>query len=186
MRFVKDLRVLKHDNWAKCEKCGLHQNRKQVVLWRGYLPADLLLIGEAPGVSENIFGLPFYGPAGHLLDEIISEAEAEVGRDLVYCLTNLVACIPLDEHNAPREPSAQEIKTCEPRLHELIDYCRPKLIICIGKLAEEHVILPPKWATVPRTTMIHPSAILRLPRHQQTPPYRKAISAIVNGVERYL
>jgi uracil-DNA glycosylase len=62
-----------------------------VVLARGRIPAPILLCGEAPGVSEDVLGSPFIGPAGKLLDHILARA---IDGQFDYCLTNLVGCIP--------------------------------------------------------------------------------------------
>lgn len=60
--------------WKDCTDCPLCQQRDQIVLARGQVPADVVFIGEAPGASEDALGMPFVGPAGHLLDGIISNA----------------------------------------------------------------------------------------------------------------
>jgi uracil-DNA glycosylase len=52
-----------------------------VVICKGTVPADVLFVGEAPGASEDILGLPFAGPAGKVLDSIITEAMSKVNVD---------------------------------------------------------------------------------------------------------
>jgi len=49
------------------------------------------LIGESPGVSEDTIGIPFTGPAGHLLDQMITRAW---DGQFDYCVTNVVGCLP--------------------------------------------------------------------------------------------
>jgi len=79
--------------WGDCRKCILCRSRSRIVLARGRVPADVLLVGEAPGESENVIGSPFTGPAGHLLDQIVKHALR--GRPaLSCCFTNLICCIP--------------------------------------------------------------------------------------------
>lgn len=80
------------DRWKHCTLCPLHKVRRQVVLARGKLPADVLMVGEAPGLSEDVLGAPFTGPAGQLLDRIITATELENYR---IAFTNLVGCIPM-------------------------------------------------------------------------------------------
>ena len=56
------------EKWRDCQSCLLNKCRNRVVMARGKLPSPILFIGEAPGESENVVGLPFVGPAGRLLD----------------------------------------------------------------------------------------------------------------------
>lgn len=77
--------------WSDCRRCVLCHRRKRVVLGRGTLPARLLLIGEAPGASEDVIGRAFVGPAGKLLNRIL---RAAIDFDLSVAMTNLVACVP--------------------------------------------------------------------------------------------
>src|ERR1700677_3497947 len=79
--------------WQDCDKCLLRKHRQRVVLARGSIPAQVLLIGEAPGNAEDSLGQPFKGVAGQLLDRIVEEA---VPKDVKMCYSNLVCCIPLD------------------------------------------------------------------------------------------
>lgn len=69
------------ERWKDCEGCSLRDRRTRVVLYRGKIPCDVLFIGEAPGESEDVVGVPFVGPAGKLLDAMIQEA---FGR-LTFC-----------------------------------------------------------------------------------------------------
>lgn len=62
------------DRWKGCTLCSLHEGRANVVLCRGVLPCDVLVVGEAPGHSENVLGEPFVGPAGRVLDHILKES----------------------------------------------------------------------------------------------------------------
>lgn len=62
------------DRWANCEGCHLWEGRRKVITWRGTVPCDVLFIGEAPGVSEDVIGFPFVGPAGGIMDKIVKEA----------------------------------------------------------------------------------------------------------------
>lgn len=112
------------DKWKDCQRCPLAQQRGSICLARGTVPCDVLLVGEAPGASEDALGRPFVGPAGDLLDKIVRRAvdgmalcatcgrmrcrrdgdwtcadghdrTAGHGGRVVYCAyTNLVACYP--------------------------------------------------------------------------------------------
>ena len=134
--------------WRGCTRCTLHHGRRNVVLARGRLPCDVLLIGEAPGKSEDALGQPFVGPAGHLLDEIVAEAleeqnalRAEIGGGpLRVGMTNLVACVPKGEDGEKlSEPDADEIKRCRPRLVELVRMSKPRFIVLVGSLPRKHI-----------------------------------------------
>jgi DNA polymerase len=142
-----------------------------VVFARGKLPCDILFIGEAPGVSEDTIGKPFIGPAGKLLDQIISDSILSIPIEepsvpeptyLRYALTNLIGCIPADEDGQKTpEPKPVHIHACSPKLVEIISLAKPQAIVFVGKLSK-------KWGSplVPSNdikveTIMHPAAILR-------------------------
>lgn len=167
------------EHWKDCTRCPLHAARVKVVLCRGKLPCDALFVGEGPGESEDVIGLPFVGPAGKLLDFIIGRSLPE---EASYALTNVVACIPRDgDGRKSGAPVPEEIEECRPRLLELIKLARPKLIVCVGAVARGQ--FDPKMyrslkksdyevgvrgVTVPVVDVQHPAAILRMnPAHQE-------------------
>ena len=169
--------------WTGCRKCSLCEMRNQVVLFRGQVPADVVMVGIGPGKSENAEGVPFWGPAGKLLDRIVQEAldvsgcqvPGTIGPD--YCsiriaYTNLVCCIPLDETGKKEtDPESTEILACKDRLLEFIDLCRPNLLVAVGDLPYKWLR---KWKMSQRlVTIIHPSAVLRRPMAMQEQAYRK-------------
>lgn len=124
-------------DWQPCIECSLGSTCTHHVLARGRLPADVLLVGEAPGTVEDALGFPFVGPSGQLLDEVLLDTLD--ARKVTYCITNVVACIPLKEselsHGEVRQPTAKEMKACRPRLLDLLDFCKPKAIVYIGKVS---------------------------------------------------
>ena len=123
--------------WKPCTRCDLCQTRNKVVLGRGTLPAPLLFIGEAPGASEDINGKPFWGPAGDLLQSILDRV---VPPSLKYYITNLTGCIPKDDvDNKTGAPSEESIKSCAPRLEEVVAMCQPKIVVCVGDLSKKWV-----------------------------------------------
>lgn len=171
--------------WSNCERCDLCQKRKHVVLARGRVPADILLIGEAPGASEDVLAKPFCGPAGKLMDHIINRALD--GQS--YCLTNLVACIPRgDGGKKIAEPPEYAIEECAPRLQEMIDLCSPYLIVCVGKLAVKWVTklsAPSSSAHVAHSyvEIIHPAAILRMDVSQKSLAIQRTIVTLADAVD---
>lgn len=124
--------------WSNCIGCSLCTNRTHVVLARGSIPCDVLFIGEAPGPSEDVIGSPFVGPAGRLLDQMIS---LYISRHWKMAFTNLVACIPKsDDGSKFAEPPKEAILACEKRLVEFVNICRPRAVILVGKLAQKRIL----------------------------------------------
>ena len=120
-------------NWLKCTKCGLAEFRRQVVLGEGPLPADVLLVGEAPGKSEDLRGLPFVGPAGRILRLAIMDALLKLGKadqPRCYYITNVVACRPTEKKRGPnREPEEAELRACWPRMQLTVTLAKPRVIV---------------------------------------------------------
>lgn len=151
--------------WNNCQACSLCETRKHVVLARGSIPCDILLVGEAPGTSEDVHGQPFYGPAGHLLDKILDKASRNTS--VKFAFTNLVACIPLGEDGKKTaEPNKESIEACSERLEEFIGIAKPRVICCVGRLSHEHM-QGYNDGMMPFAMMIHPAAILRAETSQQ-------------------
>ena len=157
--------------YEKCERCDLSKTRRRVVLARGTIPATVLMIGEAPGPSENKIGVPFVGPAGRLLDRIIERAEQNTGKSPSKCFANIVACIPKDADTNKKfaQPPSSAIKACSERLLKFVKLCQPRLIVLIGQLSAKYVPLCSEnlWELglpqIPnRIEIIHPAAILRI------------------------
>lgn len=142
--------------WGDCKACPLHQCRERIVLFRGRIPADILFIGEAPGGSENEWGMPFVGPSGDYLDGLLAECGLDVDR---CCFTNTVCCIPLNENSDTREPSKDEIKACSKRLTSFITFgARPRLIVYVGRIAAAATKGISGWSIAVK----HPSYFLHL------------------------
>lgn len=181
------------EKWKDCRACPLCECRNKVVMYRGKVPCGALFVGEGPGFSENSEGVPFWGPAGKLLDRIVVEALHQAGDsvdsggtepwgapidiwrplELRIAFTNLVCCIPLGEDGKKTSnPDPAEVLSCKPRLLEFIELCHPKLIVMVGDDAERYL---PKWKLSQKLVkIIHPSAILRKPMAQQRASIHKA------------
>ncbi|MDD5509511.1 MAG: uracil-DNA glycosylase [Dehalococcoidales bacterium] len=112
---------------STCQRCQvLAKNRTKVVPGSGMEQADIMFIGEAPGWHEDQQGLPFVGPAGLFLDELISSINLR--RDQVY-ITNVVKCRPPGN----RDPLPLEIQACRSWLDRQIELIRPKMIVTLGR-----------------------------------------------------
>lgn len=161
-------------------------------LVRGTVPCDVLFIGEAPGQSENVLGLPFVGPAGKLLDSIVTRSIGEENQHraadgkpaLTWAFTNLVGCFPRGEDGRKAEqPDPVEIKQCRPRLAGLYDLCRPRLIVCVGSLAASWLDRAVPHREAESRRIDHPAAMLRAMAAQRWNMERYAVVTIANAVE---
>lgn len=145
------------------------------MLIRGKLPADVLFVGEAPGINEDSLGKPFIGPAGKLLDKIIDDAGGNVQR-VRLAFTNVIACIPYDEDGKKvSEPPKEAIIRCNPRVSEVVKLTKPAKIVCVGKIPSKHVDkFTDGWAGE-IVEITHPAAILRANPAQQGLLYQKCV-----------
>lgn len=112
----------------QCERCALSESRTQVVFGAGDADADLMFVGEAPGVEEDRQGLPFVGRSGAFLSQALNEVG--IGREEVF-IANTLKCRPPGN----RDPLASEIETCQPWLFEQIDLIEPKVVATLGNFA---------------------------------------------------
>lgn len=123
------------DNWdalkkecAGCMGCSLGQTRTHLVFGTGCEDAEIMLIGEGPGEQEDLQGVPFVGPAGKLLDDMLKMIDLD--RTKVY-IANMVKCRP--PHN--RDPLNIEQDACRGWLQRQIALVDPKIIVCLGRIA---------------------------------------------------
>ena len=148
-----------------CTKCGLCQTRSNVVFGVGPQNADIMFVGEGPGEQEDLQGEPFVGAAGKLLNEMLSIID--LGRHNCY-ITNIVKCRPPRN----RDPENEEQQACIHYLRNQVALIRPKIIVCLGRVAAKRLIDPDyritrehgQWICsngVWMTAIYHPSALLR-------------------------
>ena len=109
-----------------CHRCDLHFGRKQSVPGDGSTVAKIMFIGEGPGFHEDQQGLPFVGPAGRFLEELL--AMIGMNRSEVY-ITNVVKCRPPSN----RDPQPEEIEACRGYLERQIAIIQPKMVITLGR-----------------------------------------------------
>ncbi len=150
---------------GKCKACALYEGRHSVVFGDGNREAEIMLVGEGPGEQEDRRGLPFVGPAGKLLDDMLEMIGLD--RTKVY-IANIVKCRP--PHN--RDPLNVEQDACMKYLRRQTELVRPKMLVCLGRIAAGRLIHDQykitrehgRWTDINgvRTTAIyHPSALLR-------------------------
>lgn len=179
--------------WLDCDRCDLCDRRKKVVLLRGSIPATVLIVGEAPGDSEDVEGKPFHGPAGKLLDMQLEAAGFNTDpRAGQLAFTNVIGCIPKNELNEKlNDPPKYAIEACESRLVETIRLVAPQAVVYVGKVAEKQGPLAlvkalPNWTDVGdviQRTIIHPAAILRMNIAQQGLAHQRCIAVLTDVLE---
>lgn len=151
---------------AACTRCQLCQTRTNTVPGMGVPHPVVLVIGEGPGQEEDLQGLPFVGPAGQLLDKML--ASISLSRTTNTYIANIVKCRP--PHN--RDPQPEEAAACRSYLDAQISVLKPKLILCMGRIAAQHMLDTPQginrlrgqwfqYRDIPLMATYHPSALLR-------------------------
>jgi DNA polymerase len=151
---------------STCTRCDLSLTRQRVVIGSGPAGAVLMVIGEAPGRSEDEGGEPFIGRSGQLLFRLLEE-EAGLKRDQCF-VTNVVKCRPPNN----RTPSRHELSTCRPWLLEQLADVRPRVVLALGNTAARSVFgyeqgiglthgLVARLNSGPGLATYHPAAALR-------------------------
>jgi len=150
---------------AACRKCALCETRTQTVFGSGNKQADWMLIGEAPGQSEDQQGQPFVGSAGQLLTEMLRAIG--LAREDVF-IANILKCRPPGN----RDPNADEIAACHDYLMRQRALIKPKIILALGRIAAQTLLktdaplakLRGKVHTLEGTPVVvvyHPAYLLR-------------------------
>lgn len=153
---------------CECTRCPLHKTKQNCVFGCGDESADIMFVGEAPGEAEDAAGVPFVGAAGKLLDRYLYAVD--IDRSDVY-IANILKCRPPKN----RDPLPEEQDACISYLRAQVKAIRPKMIVCLGRIAATKLISPDlritrdhgKWverAGVLMTAVYHPAALLRDPQ----------------------
>lgn len=152
-----------------CKKCILSETRTNVVFGVGTEDAEIMFIGEGPGEQEDLKGEPFVGRAGKLLDDMLEMIGLD--RSKIY-IANIVKCRPPGN----RDPLNTEQEACFPWLYSQMELIRPKLIVCLGRIAAKLLFGQDdfkitrdhgKWFDkdgYKYMALYHPAALLRDPR----------------------
>ena len=155
----------------KCTKCGLCQGRHNVVFGVGNPKAKVVLGGEGPGENEDLQGEPFVGRAGKLLDVMLDAVDLSRERNIY--IANIVKCRPPQN----RDPLPEEQEACIGWLRNQFAIMRPKIIVCLGRIAgmklmdpnmkitRQHGQFVDKKGTLMMATL-HPAALLRNPNQK--------------------
>ena len=153
---------MRRDGTVKPEYAAISAMTRELVSAR---LAGEMFVGEGPGQQEDLTGTPFVGPAGQLLDRMLEIIDLDRTK---YYIANIVKCRPPRN----RDPLAGEQDACIDYLREQVKLVRPKIIVCLGRIAAMRLISPDYRITrehgqwVQRsgfwmTAIYHPSALLR-------------------------
>lgn len=163
------------ENWAElenvckaCEQCGLCRGRHNVVFGVGSPEAEVLFIGEGPGENEDLQGEPFVGRAGQLLDKMLFAVDLDRHKNIY--IANIVKCRPPQN----RDPLPEEQDACIHWLRNQTALLKPKIIVCLGRIAAAKIMKPDIKITkehgeflqkggVWMMATLHPAALLRNP-----------------------
>lgn len=175
-----------------CNRCRLHAYRTNPVPGDGLFDADIMFVGEAPGLEEDKQGLPFVGRAGQLLDKFLTRAA--VRRNMVF-ITNIIKCRPPGN----RDPDSGELMACAPFLRDQIKSIRPHVIVTLGRFSGCYLSL--QFTTmgelakcsdlaynvdgvrIPIVALYHPAYLLRQ-GNGKSPKARKIFNNFLRGIER--
>ncbi len=151
-----------------CTKCPLYKNKKNYVIGEGSASPDIFFIGEGPGATEDQFGRPFIGKAGQLLSKMIRKMG--YSRESVF-IGNIIKCRPPGN----RDPLKEEVEACLPYLKRQIKILKPKVLVCLGRVAFNNLMGGSysinkvrgeqfEYENIPVIPTFHPSYVL----HQRT------------------
>lgn len=151
-----------------CTACRLCEGRTKVVFGIGNPKARVMVIGEGPGREEDLKGEPFVGRSGQLMDKML--AHVGLTREKNIFIGNMVKCRPPEN----RDPRPDEVEICMEYLREQVRLIRPKIIVCMGRVAAISLIDPNFKVTQQHGQFIekngvlmmgtfHPAALLRNP-----------------------
>ncbi len=149
-----------------CRACRLGEGRRHPAYGEGPARPLVLVVGEGPGAEEDAQGRPFVGPAGRLLDRMLSSIG--LSRETNCYIANIVKCRPPGN----REPSPDEKQACMPWLESQIEALKPSFILAMGRTAAATLLrseegigrLRGRWferGGIPLIATYHPSALLR-------------------------
>ena len=177
---------------AGCQACGLCKSRRQTVFGVGHPRAHCMVVGEAPDEQEDARGEPFVGESGQLLDRMLralglsraSAVSAVAGTDGMAAagampaadpahqvfITNTLKCRPPRNRN----PSADELATCQPFLERQVALVQPRVILAMGRFAVQSLLGSTEpigqlrgrlhaWRGVPLVVTYNPAYLLRQP-----------------------
>ena len=156
---------------AQCKKCALYETRTNLVFGVGSRTAEVMFVGEGPGENEDLQGEPFVGRSGKLLDDMLKIIRLD--RHTNIYIANIVKCRPPKN----RDPLNTEQEACMDWLRAQYALIRPKIVVCLGRIAAAALIKEDFKITkehglwfekdgVQFMAIYHPAALLRDPRRR--------------------
>lgn len=116
------------DNFIKCRKCALAEQRQQVIRGAGNPAARLMMIGSVPEAEDAQTGKPYSGRAGALLDKMLGGMT--LTRDDVYLTFAVKCCLP-----DAAKPGISVVNSCRAYLRSELMRLRPEIIVAFGQIA---------------------------------------------------
>lgn len=159
---------------AGCTACTLCERRTQTVFGVGNPTAEWMIVGEAPGEQEDLRGEPFVGKSGQLLDNMLAAlhlTRAEASPQRQVFIANTLKCRPPNNRN----PTPDELATCERYLVRQVELVRPKIILAMGRFAVQSLLRSAEpigrlrgrvhtYEGTPLVVTYHPAYLLRNPQ----------------------
>ncbi|MFH0991942.1 MAG: uracil-DNA glycosylase [bacterium] len=177
-----------------CTKCALGSTRTKFVFGVGNPHAEIVIVGEAPGAEEDLQGEPFVGRAGQLLNKILEAIHLK--REEVY-ICNILKCRPPGN----RDPHPDEVDHCEPYLWKQLELIKPKIILCLGRIAGQTLLRTTKslgdlrgtthnYRGIKLMVTYHPAALLRNPNWKRptwedVQQFRKIYDEMIKGPQNH-
>jgi uracil-DNA glycosylase family 4 len=151
---------------TQCQACKLCSGRTNTVFGVGDKKADWLIVGEAPGESEDLQGEPFLGQPGKLLDNMLKALGLD--RNNKVYIANVLKCRPPGDRN----PAPEELAQCEPFLRRQVQLLQPKIVLAMGRFAVQALLgtseplgklrgRAHEYLGIPVVVTYHPSYLLR-------------------------
>tara|TARA_B100000073_G_C23732613_1_gene571332 strand:- start:2421 stop:2927 length:507 start_codon:yes stop_codon:yes gene_type:complete len=157
----------------------------RLVIGRGNVFADLLVVGEAPGLEEDKVGKPFIGRSGKLLSDLFIKSGINEDRDVYFC--NVLKCRPPNN----RKPSKKEMIIHTPWVIQQIKVVNPRIVLLTGTTAMIAILnvkepiskVRGKWIKkggIYYFTIFHPSYLMRFSRDESKNAYGLTLKDLLN------
>ena len=126
---------------SNCGRCSLCEHDNRIVIYRGNPQAELMLVGEAPGLQEDRLGKTFVGPAGLLCDKIFASVGIDTNKDMY--LGNITKCRPVAPKGSGKQnytPRVEQRNNCAPYIRREIELINPKIVVVAGLTAAQGLL----------------------------------------------
>ncbi|PSJ55918.1 UdgX family uracil-DNA binding protein [Pseudaminobacter soli (ex Li et al. 2025)] len=181
-----------------CRRCQLWRDATQTVFGEGPEHAAVVFVGEQPGDQEDLAGRPFVGPAGHVFDDVLEEADIDRAKTYVTNAVKHFKFEPRGKRRLHMKPNAGEIQACRWWLDAELSLTRPKLVVALGATAAQALLGKAVAVTKLRGSVverddglrvfvtIHPSFILRIPEEIDKQAERRRFLADMRAVGKLM